>query len=169
MRAQKVNENINFERGEDPKVTMDIGLPKCKICGKIFKEEERKLKSTDDKLVCMRCDNIAWEEWKRQRKEQQVNENINFERGLDPITSMGIGKEWTIEDLMDIYKELLIRTIQTEYRKPFIKEIHDFIPSRYRTRVGWGNLDHIMLILDEDEFEKIKNIILKYYNQIKKK
>lgn len=102
-------------------------------------------------------------------KAKFIFENINFERGLDPITSMGIGREWTPEDLIDIYKELLILTIKTEYRKPFINEIHDFIPERYRGRVGWGNLDHIMLILDEDEFEKIKNIILKYYNQIKKK
>lgn len=101
-------------------------------------------------------------------KAKFIFENINFERGLDPITSMGIGKDWTLENLIDIYKELLRLTIETEYRKPFIKEVNDFIPERYRVRVGWGNLDHIMLILDEDEFEKIKKIILKYYNQIKK-
>jgi hypothetical protein len=102
-------------------------------------------------------------------RAQKVLENINFERGLDPITSMGIGKEWTPEDLIDLYKKLLVLTIQTEYRKPFIQEVHDFIPSRYKAKVGWGNLDHILFILDEDEFENIKNIILKYYNQIKKK
>jgi hypothetical protein len=102
-------------------------------------------------------------------KAKFVFESINFERGLDPITAMGIGKEWTPEDLINIYKELLIITIQTEYRKPFIKEVNDFIPRRYKPDVGWGNLDTPMFILDEDEFENIKNILLKYYNRIKKK
>ncbi len=40
-------------------------------------------------------------------KAKFVFENINFQRGLDPITSMGIGKDWTPRELGILYRKLL--------------------------------------------------------------
>ena len=105
-------------------------------------------------------------------KAQKVFENINFERGLDPKTSMDIGKrEWSPDELVDVYKKLLKQfkppagsIYQKHLRENFAQEVLSLVPGRYKTRVGWGNLDTILYILDPDEFEAIKKIILKYYN-----
>jgi len=108
-------------------------------------------------------------------KAQKVFENINFERGLDPKTSMDIGKrEWTPDELVGVYKKLLKQfkppvgsVYHRHLRENFLLELLPLIPKRHKTRVGWGNLDNILYILDPDEFNDIKRIILKYYNLTK--
>lgn len=110
-------------------------------------------------------------------KAQKVNENINFERGMDPKTSMDIGKrEWSPDELLDVYKKLLnqlkdpVRLKQLKgigFSRRFSDEIYPLIPKRYIQRSGWGNLDNILYILDPDEFDAIKKVILKYYNLTK--
>ena len=106
-----------------------------------------------------------------------VRENINFERGINPKTSMGIGKAWNVKDIIEIYKQLLdifnyskggLLPREQKYKTDFGWEIVSAIPSRLKKEVGWENLDKIMYDLDNEEFEKIKKIILKYYNKFKK-
>jgi hypothetical protein len=91
-----------------------------------------------------------------------VFENINFQRGLDPIASMDIGKNWTPMELEIIYNNLLVQLNQ--YKKMFANEAWLHIPLRFKTSVGWGNLYKIFDQLDDEEFEEMKKFILKYYN-----
>lgn len=98
-------------------------------------------------------------------KAQKVFENINFERGLDPITAMGIGKDWTPRELGILYRKLLDRL--GKYKKMFADEAWVVIPQRYNAFAGWGNLDKLFDRLEEDEFQEMKKFILRYHNLTK--
>jgi hypothetical protein len=99
-------------------------------------------------------------------KAQKVFENINFERGLDPKTSMDIGKrDWTVEELTTLYKELLPRL--GKYKKMFADEAYVHIPQRMNAFAGWGNLNKIFYRLDPEEFKEMTKFILRYNNLVK--
>jgi hypothetical protein len=98
-------------------------------------------------------------------KAKFVFEHIDFERGLDPKTSMKIGHQWTPEELINIYKKTLLQLKDMGYNKKlFAQEIWKYIPDRFIAHVGWGNLHKIINDLNDEEFENMKKIILKYYN-----
>jgi hypothetical protein len=98
-------------------------------------------------------------------KAKFVFENINFQRGLDPIEAMGIGKDWTPRELGILYRKLLDRL--GKYKKMFADEAWAHIPQRLNAFAGWGNLDKTFDQLDEEEFEEMKKFILRYHNLIK--
>jgi hypothetical protein len=98
-------------------------------------------------------------------KAQKVFENINFERGLDPKTSMKIGRKWTPSELAELYKKLVPRL--GKYKKAFSTEAWENIPMRMNVSAGWGNLDKIFNELNPEEFDQMKDFILKYNNLTK--
>jgi hypothetical protein len=100
-------------------------------------------------------------------KAKFVFEVINFERGGDPITTMGIGKDWTPRELGILYRKMLDKLGPLKLKRQFADEALEMIPQRHLTLAGWGNLDKIFDQLDEEEFEEMKKFILRYHNLIK--
>jgi len=79
MRAQKIYENIRFERGENPIKTLSIG-----------KEEIKR------KLI----EETNWDrDFKPERRGvEAIRESVNFERGKDPLDAMDIGQKAILKE-----------------------------------------------------------------------
>lgn len=154
-----VKENINFERGIDPKYSMNIGfnnffnnlkpgdvleiqkdLPKIgRYKGEIL-ELTKVLDTIDNKkrvrynlfvdkknyfLDKFKCTSTIWqfgfdffkENFKVIKKDGILLESMNFERGLDPKESMGIGKAKLIQKWLE---EVNIGIKNYRIRKDFL-------------------------------------------------
>ena len=125
MRAKTVYENLSFERGGDPKDSMDIGETKERVIKKImslpsgFSKRSRDPNQQDDRnnqtgkfwYFTSARGSRGWdganlskasiEGLKRyynditydRKKHYILDENLNFERGVDPKDAMDIGKK----------------------------------------------------------------------------
>lgn len=104
---------------------------------------------------------------------KKVSESINFERGKDPLDSMDLGyfgknREWSYRELRDAYIDLLIKSKGKEFRQEMENDLLKVIPGRLTHKAGWGNIDKIIYNLRyPDEFNDMKNVILKYYKMCK--
>jgi hypothetical protein len=100
-----------------------------------------------------------------------VRENINFERGGDPLDNLRIGRIHDIDELTKKYLEVIDK-IQfprngSDLQEKIKTELLAAIPSRFKLSNGWGNLDEIFEKLTREEYYIIDKIIMKYYNQLK--
>ena len=134
-----LDESLNFERGMDPKESMDIGLEaKLKrMISLIHMEpmlaEYEYFGSQGNGYAIYALKSVLWdilyykkdpyiafkkavEDWHNTKEQEylikkvlkeklgiSINESLNFERGLDPKKSMGIGDEAILPNLIDSY------------------------------------------------------------------
>ena len=128
MRAKFVNENIKFERGQDPRKTMNIGkdrtLPPKELKVEIFsriwpkiKDDPFFLDKVDQEELGQELDGFvetiidAWgvkkpsqlddRHFREYWKDIFMNESVNFERGQNPKSAMEIGGVDFSEDIQN--------------------------------------------------------------------
>lgn len=109
---ESLEESQNFERGMDPKISMDIGLHRPLKPGdrvKILSRMDLKPFDTGEVLRIQKDGNIVVQsDWKNQRQGEIVlepkyliRESQEFQRGQDPKTSMEIGDAAILPELID--------------------------------------------------------------------
>jgi hypothetical protein len=111
MKALLVSENMNFERGQDPYATLDIGKNRAKrkliAAAKQYADENIPIhyyprESHFEEFADTTLSRIGpefqlewilediegwWTEWEEDSGYRGVDENQNFERGKDPLKS----------------------------------------------------------------------------------
>jgi hypothetical protein len=100
---------------------------------------------------------------KRLRRYNKVGESINFERGLDPKTSMKIGGIRPVDQLKKDYDNI-VELIQTQkyldFQVPFTGEADDLIEPNIH--FGWGNIQNNFKNMNREELYPFEILVQKY-------
>ena len=92
-----------------------------------------------------------------------IKESINFERGMDPKTSMKIGGIRPIDQLKKDY-DRIVELIQTQkyldFQVPFTGEADDLI--EVNIHFGWGNIHNNFKNMNREELYPFEILVQKY-------
>lgn len=153
MKARKIHENLDFERGKDPKRTLDIGLNPIEIVyaesyignrSVPFSRSSRSIISVL-KNWSNNDDLYNWQFWDKDHhtylssdlegktvrylgkiyKLGNIYESANFERGKTPKEALSIGVETQYQKIIDRVSE---ENTKNNYFKPVHKGIFKGVP-----------------------------------------
>ena len=97
----------------------------------------------------------------------EVYESLEFERGQDPETALGVGIKGNMDKYFQKYDDIVEEIQKTRaigQQHNFVDEIMPLIPKRIYQKFGWGNIHYAFKDMNLKEYLPIRKVVDKYYN-----